>query len=70
MTDEIRIQNELVFDTFTNSVGDEIMLARLSGDVLMTAKMIAKLYGVSRVYITAKLGWLLSRPKPQVFSGG
>jgi hypothetical protein len=56
--DEIRLQNELTFDTFTNSVGNKIMLARLSGDVLMTAKMIARLYGVSRVYITVKLGRL------------
>jgi hypothetical protein len=58
MNDEIRVQNELTFDTFTNSVGNKIVLARLRGDVLMTAKQIAKLYGVSRVYITVKLGKL------------
>jgi hypothetical protein len=58
VNDEIRLQNELTFDTFTSSLGNKIVLARLRGDVLMTAKMIAKLYGVSRVYVTVKLGRL------------
>jgi hypothetical protein len=47
MSDEIRIQNELTFDTFASSVGENILVLRRNKDFLMTAKMLAQLYGVN-----------------------
>ncbi|MDR2063837.1 MAG: hypothetical protein LBQ02_03570 [Candidatus Nomurabacteria bacterium] len=41
MPDEICLQNELTFDGYQNTVGPEIMVAKLHGGVLMTAKMLA-----------------------------
>jgi len=55
MTDEIRIQNKLTFDTFVNSVSENILVARRNRDFLMTAKMIAKLYGVDITTIRKSL---------------
>ena len=46
MSDEIRMQNELTFDTFKNSVEENVLVVRRDQDFLMTVKMIAKLYGV------------------------
>ena len=46
MNDEIRISNDIVFDEYKNSVGEIISTARRDKDLLMTAKMMAKLYGV------------------------
>jgi hypothetical protein len=46
MSDEIRIQNELTFDTFVGSVGENILVLRRDKDFLMTAKMLGLLYGV------------------------
>ena len=46
MNDEIRISNDIVFDEYKNSVGEIISTARRDKDLLMTAKMLAKLYGV------------------------
>jgi prophage antirepressor-like protein len=47
MIDEIRVQDELTFDTFTNSVSENILVLRRDHDFLMTAEMLAKLYGVN-----------------------
>jgi hypothetical protein len=55
MNDEIRLQNQLTFDTYQNSVGNQIIVAKSQNNVLMTAKQITKLYGVSRPYISIKL---------------
>lgn len=55
MSDEIRLVNELTTDTYSNSVGNKIMVVKLQNNVLMTAKEIAKLYGVSRPYISMRL---------------
>jgi hypothetical protein len=55
MSDEIRLTSELTTDTYSNSVGNKITVVKLQNNVLMTAKEIAKLYGVSRPYITMKL---------------
>jgi hypothetical protein len=46
MNDEIRLSNDLVFDEFVSSVGEKILVLRRDSDVLLTAKMLAKLYGV------------------------
>ncbi|MDR1970108.1 MAG: hypothetical protein LBQ11_02060 [Candidatus Nomurabacteria bacterium] len=47
MSNEIRISDDLVFDDFTNSVGEKIIVVKRDRDILMTAKMLAKLYGVA-----------------------
>jgi hypothetical protein len=49
MTDEIRLSNDLVFDEFTSSVGNKILVAHWRGNVLMTAKQIAIGFAVSVV---------------------
>jgi hypothetical protein len=46
MSDEIRISNDLVFDDFTNSVGEKITTVKRDRDILITAKELARLYGV------------------------
>lgn len=58
LNDEVRLQNELTFDEYKNAVGNKIAVARIKNDVLMTAKQIAKLYGVSRPYVSIKLNKL------------
>lgn len=58
MSDEIRLISELTTDTYSNSVGNKIAVVKIENNIMMTAKEIAKLYGVSRVYITIKLGKL------------
>jgi hypothetical protein len=58
MSDETRLISELITNTYSNSVGNKIAVVRIENNVLMTAKEIAKLYGVSRAYITIKLGKL------------
>jgi DNA-binding GntR family transcriptional regulator len=47
MTDEIRLQGELTLDTFVSSVGEKVLVLRRDRDVLLTAKMLSKLYGVN-----------------------
>jgi hypothetical protein len=47
MNDEIRFSDDLVFDNFTNSVGENITVARRDRDILLTAKELARLYGVN-----------------------
>jgi hypothetical protein len=46
MNDEVRLSDDLVFDGFTSSVGEKILVLRRDRDVLLTAKMLARLYGV------------------------
>jgi hypothetical protein len=46
MNDEVRLGNDLVFDEFVSSVGEKILVVRRDSDVLLTVKMLAKLYGV------------------------
>ncbi|MDR2063336.1 MAG: hypothetical protein LBQ02_00885 [Candidatus Nomurabacteria bacterium] len=46
LSDEVRLSDDLVFDEFVNSVGEKVVTARRDRDVLMTAKMLARLYGV------------------------
>jgi hypothetical protein len=58
MSDEIRLISQAAADTYQNSVGNRITVVKIENNVMMTAKEIAKLYGVSRVYITIKLGKL------------
>jgi hypothetical protein len=58
MNDELRIQKELVASTYTTSVGNKIAVVKIENNIFMTAKEIAKLYGVSRPYITVKLARL------------
>jgi hypothetical protein len=55
MSDEIRLVSELVPDTYKNSVGSEIAVIKHNTNVMMTAKEIAKLYGVGRPTITRHL---------------
>jgi hypothetical protein len=55
MSDEIRLNRELTFDEYTNPVGSAIVVAKLRGDVLITAREMAKLYGVGRPTITRHL---------------
>jgi hypothetical protein len=47
MNDEIRLQNELTFETFAGSVSEKILVLRRNKDFLMTAKMLGLLYGVN-----------------------
>ncbi|MCL2870000.1 hypothetical protein FWF48_04355 [Candidatus Saccharibacteria bacterium] len=46
MNDEIRFSDDLTFDQYKNSVGENITLLIRDQDILLTAKMLAKLYGV------------------------
>ncbi|MCL2280901.1 hypothetical protein FWC31_03385 [Candidatus Saccharibacteria bacterium] len=46
MNDEIRFSDDLTFDEYKNSVGENITLVIRDKDILLTAKMLAKLYGV------------------------
>ena len=46
MNDEIRFSDDLTFDQYKNSVGENITLLIRDKDILLTAKMLAKLYGV------------------------
>jgi hypothetical protein len=46
MSDEIRLSDDIVFDEFVSSVGEKIILARRDRDVLITARELARLYGV------------------------
>jgi hypothetical protein len=52
MNDELRLISELTAGTYKNSVGSEIAVFKLQENVLMTAREIAKLYGVGRPCIT------------------
>jgi hypothetical protein len=58
MNDEVRLVSELTADTYMSSKGSKIAVVKLQNNVLMTTKEIAKLYGVSRPYISMKLGKL------------
>jgi hypothetical protein len=55
MNDEIRLNQELTFDEYKNPVGSAVTVARLHDDVLITAREMAKLYGVGRPTITRHL---------------
>jgi hypothetical protein len=46
LNDEVRLSDDVVFDEFVNSVGEKITTTRRDKDLLMTAKMLARLYGV------------------------
>ena len=56
MNDEIRLVSELSGGTYKNSCGCEIAVVKLQNNIMMTAKEIAKLYGVSRAYVAQCLG--------------
>lgn len=58
MSDEIRLISQATSDTYSNSVGNKISVIKIENNVMMTAKEIAKLYGVSRAYISIKLNKL------------
>jgi hypothetical protein len=55
MSDEIRLISQATSDTYSNSVGNKIAVIKIENNVMMTAKEIAKLYGVSLAYIRIKL---------------
>jgi hypothetical protein len=55
MSDEIRLVSELTGDTYKNSAGSEIAVVRLQNNLLMTAKEMARLYGVGRPAIYKQL---------------
>jgi hypothetical protein len=55
MTDEIRLVSELSSDTYRNSTGCEIAVVKIENNILMTAKEIARLYGVQRPAIYKQL---------------
>lgn len=55
MNDEIRLTSELTSDTYKNSVGFEIAVVKIENNVLITAKEMAKLYGLGRPTITRHL---------------
>lgn len=46
MNDEIRFSDDLTFDQYKNSVGENITTLVRDRDILLTAKMLAKLYWV------------------------
>jgi hypothetical protein len=46
MNDELRFSDDLTFDQYKNSVGENIITLVRDKDILLTAKMLAKLYGV------------------------
>ena len=55
MSDGIRLVSELSGDTYRNSTGSEIAVVKIENNILMTAKEIAKLYGVQRPAIYKQL---------------
>jgi hypothetical protein len=55
MSDEIRLISQMTGSVYENSVGNKISIIKIENNVMMTAKEIAKLYGVSRVYVTQML---------------
>ncbi|MDR3298313.1 MAG: hypothetical protein LBT19_03040 [Candidatus Nomurabacteria bacterium] len=55
MTDEVRLVSELSGDTYKNSVGSEVTIIKIENNILMTAKEMAKLYGVQRPAIYRQL---------------
>ena len=55
MSDEIRLTSQATGDTYPNSVGNKVAVIKIENNIMMTVKEIAKLYGVSRVYVTQKL---------------
>lgn len=46
MNDEIRFSDDLTFEQYKNSVGENVITLVRDKDILLTAKMLAKLYGV------------------------
>lgn len=63
MSDETRLISEFTTDAYSNSVGNKITVVKIENNIMMTAKEIAKLYGVSRAYISIKLGSLYRAKK-------
>ena len=55
MSDETRLISEFTTDTYSNSVGNKIAVVKIENNLMMTAKEIAKLYGVSRAYVSMRL---------------
>lgn len=55
MNDGIRLVSELSGDTYRNSAGSEIAIIKIENNILMTAKEIARLYGVQRPAIYKQL---------------
>jgi hypothetical protein len=55
MSDEVRLISQATSDTYSNAVGNKIAVIKIENNVMMTAKEIAKLYGVSLAYIRTKL---------------
>jgi len=55
MNDGIRLVSELSGDTYRNSAGSEIAVVKIENNILMTAKEIARLYGVQRPAIYKQL---------------
>lgn len=58
MSDGICLVSQMTSDTYSNSVGNKIVVIKIKNDVMMTAKEITKLYGISRPYIIVTLSRL------------
>jgi hypothetical protein len=74
MSDEVRLISQATSDTYSNAVGNKIAVIKIENNVMMTAKEIAKLYGVSLAYIRTKLkkffddGTLVKKRVSNIFS--
>ncbi|MDR0980009.1 MAG: hypothetical protein LBM12_02550 [Candidatus Nomurabacteria bacterium] len=55
MNDDIRLISEMSGDTYRNSAGKEVSVIKVTNDILMTTKEMAKFYGVSIPTINKKL---------------
>ena len=55
MSDEIRLISQATSSTYSNSVGNKIAVVEIENNIMMTAKEIAKLYGVSVAYVRISL---------------
>lgn len=60
MNDEIRLVSGLTGDTYKNSSGNEIAVVKISNDVLMASKEMAKMFGVGVPAISKKLKKIFS----------
>lgn len=74
MSDEVRLVSQAISDSYSNSVGNKVDVIKIENNVMMTAKEIAKLYGVSLAYIRTKLkkffdeGILVKKRVSNIFS--
>lgn len=55
MNDDIRLVSELSGDIYKNSIGSDVSIIRITDDVLITSKEMAKMFGVSVSTIHKKL---------------